>query len=120
MKKQNERRTIAARILLWVFVPMLLLSSVHVHRPAVSTVTECYACVHHIRHDAHLTNINTQWKTCVLCQFISLPFVGGESITVSRVYSAFHLVLAFVQPIPPAAFCGLQSARAPPFTKILF
>lgn len=114
MRHLDDNRRKAARILLWVFLPMLLLSSVHVHQPAPTFDEDCYACAHHVRHDGHLTSVDSQWSSCVLCHFVSLPYVGGRPVAVVQVHSHVHRVPVLAQPVPSAVYDGIIPARAPP------
>lgn len=73
--KHIHIRPWAARILLAVFLPMLLLSSAHLHlQETAAPTTECYACEHHLHHDGHISTAQHLQK-CVLCQFLTLPFL---------------------------------------------
>ena len=55
MKLANKRH-MAAWMLLAVFVPILLLSSIHIHETGETTTTECNDCVHHSCH-GHLSSV---------------------------------------------------------------
>ena len=73
---QETRRHIASWMLLAVFVPMLLLSSVHVHETGETIETECADCVHHNCH-GHLTAMATWAHDCVLCQFLTFSMLAA-------------------------------------------
>ena len=70
----KTKRPLASWILLAVFVPMVLLSSLHIHTAAESAAAECAECVDHQCH-GHLTALASPVHACVLCQFLSLPMV---------------------------------------------
>ena len=71
----TKRRHIASVVLLAVFLPMLLLSSLHVHPEAHLEDGDCKECVHHVPHAGHFTSGTSCSFDCVLCQFLSLPFL---------------------------------------------
>lgn len=74
----KTRRHIAAWLLLAVFLPTLIVSSVHVH-PNCADTLQCSACVHHKAHSGHLTNGQAPIHACLLCQVFQLSFVAGTS-----------------------------------------
>lgn len=69
------RRHISAVVLLAVFLPMFMLSSFHVHPEAHSDGESCEECVHHLPHAGHISNLTVCSFDCVLCQFLTLPFL---------------------------------------------
>jgi hypothetical protein len=114
MNKMLQRR-LSAWALLMVFVPMLLLSSLHHHHQVpMDTETACYACLHHIHHDGHVSNTANQVDNCVLCHFHSLPYLSGASVVFQSYISVVHHTTAFLPSVCTAVFCGIRSTRAPP------
>lgn len=94
----KTKRKLSVWVLLSVFVPMLVLSSLHIHQEAVHDVEECCAeCVNHIPHSGHISLQTVHTCNCVLCQFVSLPFVVAALLALT-VTSAAHVVLSFVRP----------------------
>ena len=61
-------------MLLAVFVPMLVLSSLHLHAYQPIADDDCTECVHH-HCGGHLTQQTGSAHDCVLCQFLSLPLL---------------------------------------------
>ena len=106
----------SARILLAVFVPLLLMASVHVHHYSMPAETACYECAHHIPHDGHLTGSLPSISPCVLCQFLSLPSLAPSALS----------VVAFVHFTLIVGICAVRrvccrraavvALRAPPYT----
>lgn len=72
----KTKRQIAARLLLAVFLPMLLLASVHVHPTQQLTADECHECVNH-HCGGHLGQQTLSLHDCVLCQLLTLPVLLG-------------------------------------------
>lgn len=107
-------RHIASWILLAVFVPMLLLSSLHVHEEAASLWdTECTDCVHHCCH-GHLSQAVSWVHDCVTCQFLTLTMLTAIAVTVAlfvHVCRKYH-----AQPLCGhyAVCCGTKDTRGPP------
>jgi hypothetical protein len=78
----TKKRHIASWLLLAVFVPMLLLSSVHIHETGETIETECADCVHHSCH-GHMT-VTPHWAhDCVLCQFLTLTLLTAAAMAVT-------------------------------------
>ena len=72
----------AAWMLLAVFVPILLLSSIHIHETGNTITTECNDCVHHSCH-GHMTATATWVHDCVLCQFLTLSMLTAAVVAVT-------------------------------------
>ncbi|MCR4583825.1 MAG: hypothetical protein K5764_09805 [Prevotella sp.] len=109
----NTKRHIASWVLLAVFVPMLILSSVHVHHSASEAATACMECVQHHCH-GHLGQDAPSMHNCVLCQFLSLTFVAA-AFTVVVYYNKVCRTRFSQQPCRPRLqACGSPSLRAPP------
>ncbi|MBQ9561755.1 MAG: hypothetical protein IJV10_05705 [Prevotella sp.] len=88
----EKRRHIASIVLLAVFVPMLLLSSLHVHHIA-NAEDDCTECVMHHCH-GHLGQLTTVEHNCVLCQFLSMSFVAATAVAIVY-YAHVHSATAF-------------------------
>ena len=116
--KRENRRHIASWLLLAVFVPMLVFSSLHVHEEgAASAVTECADCVHHTCH-GHLTQTASWTHDCVVCQFLTLTFVATAVfclIIINKVVSVRNDAL---QRNVCVAHSGIVGLRAPPVFSI--
>ena len=107
------RRQLSAIILLAVFLPMLVLSSVHIHESDEAIKTECADCVHHSCH-GHLTAAATWAHDCVLCQFLTLTMLTAAVMVVTL----YILVCKCNHAQPLHAFravcCGTIVTRGPP------
>jgi hypothetical protein len=117
--KLDTKRHIASWLLLAVFVPMLVLSSLHVHGDSSSMAeTECADCVHHSCH-GHLTATASWAHDCVLCQFQLLKMLAAAVIAVTvfiHVCRKYH-----AQPLCGyhAACYGIIVTRGPPSAWII-
>lgn len=103
-----------ARILLFVFVPMLLMSSLHVHESSSSRSVVCVECLHHIHHSGHFSVEHSGIDNCVLCQFQSLPYVAALLIALSFIVRKSFLHPDVAETIPGLEIFGIYLGRAPP------
>ena len=77
--------------MLAVFLPMLFLSSLHVHPVQQLTADgECTECVHH-QCDGHLGQLTSTTHDCVLCQFLTLPLLLGSVVAFVLINSVHQL-----------------------------
>jgi hypothetical protein len=111
--KPTTRRQFASWVLLAVFVPMLLLSSLHVHGVSTTDETPCAECVQHQCH-GHLAQLSFSVHQCVLCQFLVLSFVAAPMLVVMLGVAVCRKLL--VQPLCSirVACCGAIVTRGPP------
>lgn len=111
--KRNKRH-ISAWILLAVFVPMLILSSLHVHHGSLTAEKECAECVHH-HCNGHITQGTETIHHCVLCQFLSITFYAAAIAAVLFYSHTAKTTYARKQCNLRLACRGFISLRAPPF-----
>lgn len=109
----EKKRYIASWILLAVFLPTLLLSSLHIHHESETYEDSCTECVHHQCH-GHLSQLADTMHHCVLCQFLTLTFVAGSVGFV--VFSCFVCATRPSQPVCGHSIecCGVIVTRGPP------
>jgi hypothetical protein len=116
----EHKRTLAARILLSVFIPMLVCLSLHIHQTADVGEDECYDCVHHLPHSGHASAAKAALHDCLLCQLSHVPFVIPQVITIIDTWNLLPtLHLNFSQPIKEGVQGGILP-RAPPQTDIFW
>lgn len=109
----KTKRQIAAWMLLAVFVPMLVLSSIHVHGYSNTLVDECNECVQHHCH-GHLGQQTASLHECVLCQFLSLPLLAVAVTTLVIYNKVSKIHFAQLQSTAYFEACGIPTLRAPP------
>lgn len=56
---------------------MLAFSALHVHGDVRLGAEECYQCSHHLHHSGHLSEGGISLHDCVLCQFVSTPYIAA-------------------------------------------
>ena len=102
-----------SRILLAVFVPMLLLSTLHVHTEGAAADDGCSECMHHVRH-SHFSTADFCSLQCVLCQFQTLPFiVAGLTVICIPLAAQCHNTSSVCHGVI-ARSAEVISLRAPP------
>ncbi len=87
----TKKRHIASWVLLAVFVPMLVFSSLHIHSDRTYSEAECAECVAHHCH-GHLIQTDASIGECVLCQFLSLTYTAAVLAVVSFVFNVSRTV----------------------------
>ena len=78
--KETAKRYYSSWVLLAVFLPMFVLSSLHVHPQAHDEEDYCEECVHHLPHAGHISSQTFCAFDCVLCQFLTLPFLIAAAV----------------------------------------
>ena len=92
MRQQIKQRW-TGWLLLAAFLPMLLLSSLHTHSEEEYWHEEgCDACVHHQPCAGHLNDGTISLHDCVLCQFLSLPYLTA-AVLAAVLYIPFYRLL---------------------------
>ncbi len=107
------KRQMAAWILLAVFLPMLILSALHIHQAPSAEEDSCTACTKHHCH-GHLAPQTASFHQCVLCQFLSLTFVTAAISVVVCFHPKSKINFAQYCQATRLTYCGLISLRAPP------
>ena len=114
MRRIDHQRRITARLLLLVFVPMLLLASLHHHGVQTDVENTCVQCEHHQPHDGHMSSQSASLHDCVLCQFTTIPFVAADVFTVVIFNKVNTNHIAQRQSVVLLDVCGIPTLRAPP------
>ena len=108
------KRYISAWVLLAVFVPMVLLSSLHTHDLESVAQDDCKECVAHHCH-GHFVEMTTTLHACVLCQFQTFSFVAAAVFAVVLFHQLTKELIAQRQRDVHLDVCGIPLLRAPPF-----
>ena len=107
--QRQRNRNIAAWVLLSVFVPMMMLSAVHIHKPVADETAN------HVNHPGHFTSAVEHLDDCVLCQFLSLVYTPAAVIqAVIFVALTTMASVGCIQMVAGEAG-HIKSTRAPPF-----
>lgn len=106
----------SAWVLLSVFVPMVLLSSLHVHSEWNDMAdTACHECLGHAMHNGHIDALKAH-VDCPLCAFQSNVYQGEEPSSPSYYQAAIELEMNCVEPSTAIAIISIRQTRAPPVT----
>jgi len=101
-------------VLLSVFVPMVLLSSLHVHSEwNYMSETTCHECLAHAVHNGHIDALKAH-VDCPLCAFQSNVYQGEENISPSHYQSAVELEEECQVPAIATGDISIKQTRAPP------
>lgn len=115
MNRKATKRHIASWVLLAVFLPMMVFSSLHVHSNGQCSEVQCAECVNHMPHSGHFMAQDSPMHSCVLCQFLSLPFLAAAAMVVAICYTPKHTVNTANRCNVCIALRGSVALRAPPF-----
>lgn len=113
MRNMRAKRSISAWLLLSVFLPVLLCSSLHVH-DEVPASGGCSECVNHIPHQGHLSLDTIHLNDCLLCHFLSLPFVVAVAVVLTAMLQGYAVAVVQLSDKLRLAAFRLRSPRAPP------
>ena len=84
----------ASWLLLAVFVPMLLLSSLHIHGYEQTGDEQCKECVHH-HCGGHLGQQTLSLHDCLMCQFLTLSMtVAACIVAITLFHHVYRLTFA--------------------------
>ena len=111
----TRKQRLFAWILLSVYVPMVLLASLHVHSPiSISKAIDCVECHTAVHHSGHITTSNHHIDECLSCRFLSTQIDVPRTV-ISHVVKqvAAHLEY-FLATEPVARAVAQPSLRAPP------
>ena len=109
----KKRRQIASRLLLAVFLPMLLFSSLHLHPTQTLTQDECTECIHH-NCGGHIGQQTASLHECVLCQFLTIPMVVAGAMASIVFHRVTKLKYALCQHKVCEKAMGIVVTRGPP------
>ena len=107
------KRYIASWVLLAVYLPMLLISSLHIHETPMDGETTCAECVQHQCH-GHLSQLSDGMHQCVLCQILTLTYVVSAVGALLFYQPKRKVTYARQRQTPCLTYTGFISLRAPP------
>lgn len=110
----SVKRRFSAWLLLLVFVPVMVATSLHIHDYGETKATACELCLHHLHHDGHLNAYSDNVVDCVLCQFATLPYVAATAVVLSFVVRVHRVAYTYIVQGASLGVCDVKSTRAPP------
>jgi len=81
----TTHRRISARILLAVFLTIQVLAIIHIHEDMGEDVI-CHDCVAHVHHNGHLSSASFAIDSCLICQFLSLPYTMATALLLIAIF----------------------------------
>lgn len=114
--KEATKISLFASVLLAVFLPMVLISSVHIHKEAAAfgSESECIECTKHIPHPAHYSSHITKPEHCLYCQFLNSQYLVAAVAEITNYQKTSPFIFATLSTAMTAVPCGKPSCRAPP------
>jgi hypothetical protein len=101
-------------VLLSVFVPMMVLVSLHHHDFHADVENTCVQCEHHVPHAGHISAQTVSHGDCVVCQFTTLSYLPSLVVAFSSIVCPTTADVVWQPVMVAAVYIGLQSSRAPP------
>ena len=110
--------TLSSWLLLWVFVPMVVMSSIHIHEPEPSAEISCEQCVSHTQHTGHLAVQKAHLDDCVLCRFLGQDFTEMQPVLGLCLMAALMLMPLVVSLFVPQSGENFIGRRGPPLCEM--
>ena len=112
----TRRQRLFAWMILSVYVPMVLLASLHVHSfDEYSKAIDCDQCHTAVHHSGHITAGSHHIDECLSCRFLSTQIDVPRTVTCHVAKQvAVHLEF-FLATAPVVRAVAHPSLRAPPF-----
>ena len=100
--------------MLLAYLPMLLVTVVHVHRAPIADAIVCDDCVHHVAHPMHLGEYVGGETNCLYCHLISMPTLPLSAVAAIIILLPAVRIVANAQGAEVHRRAWRASLRAPP------
>ena len=111
----TRRQQLFAWIILLVYVPMVLLASLHVHTiNDFSRAVDCDQCHTAVHHSGHITTSNHHIDECLSCRFLSTQIDVPRTVASFVLKPVAALLEFFLACEPVVRVVAEPSLRAPP------
>lgn len=104
----NWLRRIASWMLLAAYLPLVVLSSLHVHHETIDTHDNCLQC------SGHYEEQHNHQNDCQYCHFLSQSYLGQSDGHSVIIFSATDRIPAITAGKTKKLRCGVILLRAPP------
>ncbi len=101
-------RHIASILLLATYLPMAVLSSLHVHHETIDVHDDCLQCVGHIETAHHHDH------DCLYCIFLGLNYFVHDEGQMAVLFPTMESLSTPTPAVVPLIHCGMNLLRAPP------
>ena len=108
------KRLMASWVLLAVYVPILVVASLHVHPSETLAQNTCDECVHH-NCGGHMGQQTAFVHACVLCQFLTLSYLTLSVVAVLASQQLVTIIRVSSVRLLSYEGSGHKSTRAPPY-----
>ena len=113
--KPSRRQQFFAWVMLLVYLPMVLMSSAHVHSlQEFSESIDCHECQTGLHHCGHITNDTPHHDACLLCRFLGTQVVAPEKQDLEQDIQQIVKVVFCQVTEPSSRPIAHPSLRAPP------
>ncbi len=111
----TRRQRLFAWMILSVYVPMVLLASLHVHSiNDFSRAVDCDQCHTAVHHSGHITTSNHHIDECLSCRFLSTQIDVPRTVTSLVVKQVTTQLEYYLAGDPVIRVVAQPSLRAPP------
>ncbi len=112
----TRRQRLFAWMILSVYVPMVLLASLHVHSfNEYSKAIDCDQCHTAVHHSGHITAGSHHIDECLSCRFLSTQIDVPRTVTCHVAKQVVVHLEFFLAAVPVVRAVAHPSLRAPPF-----
>ena len=112
----TRRQQLFAWIILLVYVPMVLLASLHVHSISdFSSFVDCDQCHTAVHHSGHITASSHHIDECLSCRFLCTQIDVPRTVAILVVKQVTAHLEFFLAGDPVVRIVAHPSLRAPPF-----
>ncbi len=117
--KRLDKVQFSAWVLLSVFIPMVLLSSLHVHPDLLQDGDVlCHECIEHVVHNGHFS-VAKAVVDCPLCAFQNNVYQGEDATFLPIAKHTCTQVMDAPAPAAVIAFIPRRHGRSPPLSFCL-
>ena len=111
----TRKQRLFAWMILSVYVPMVLLASLHVHSPiSISKAIDCVECHTSVHHSGHITTSNHHIDECLSCRFLGTQIDVPRTVATIVVRPVVVHLEFFLATAPVVRIVAQPSLRAPP------
>ncbi len=111
----TRKQRLFAWMMLSVYVPMVLLASLHVHSiNDFSRAVDCDQCHTAVHHSGHITTSNHHIDECLSCRFLSTQIDVPRTVTSLVVKQVTTQLEYYLAGDPVIRVVAQPSLRAPP------
>ncbi len=101
-------RHIVSIVLLAIYLPMIVLSSLHVHHDTIDAHDDCQQCVGHVEEAHHHDH------DCLYCTFLSLNYLVQDNRQIVPIIPTAEYISTPTLVVVPQFRHGVSQLRAPP------